>query len=105
MSLDIAALTGGIADALPSTQEVLQQVALGAASGIVLAGLKQQAESGALDPLGLFHKTTAPADNAPTQIVPVTPAPTTVTLSAWNAMDAATRAQLIAAGHLTITAG
>jgi hypothetical protein len=75
---------------LPSNQELLQSIAVSAASGVVLAGIKQQLASGALDPLGLFQNQ-APSNNPNAITGP------TVTASAFAALAPAVQAQLTAA--------
>jgi len=87
---DVTNLIGGLA---PSAPEIVQNIALGAATSVVLSGIKAQMAGGALDPLGLFTKSnTAPANN------PNAVTGATVTASAFAALPAATQAQLTAAG-------
>ena len=76
MSLDLSGLSGSLATALPSTGDVLNNVLLGAATSVVLSGLKQQAGSGALDPLGLFPHNTSNDPIAPTNNPNITNGPT-----------------------------
>ena len=92
-TLDFSGIVSGLASAMPSQESVLQNVALSAASGIVLAGLKQQVGSGALDPIGLFHgNTVTPVNNPNNATGP------TITSAAFAALPAATQTQLLAAG-------
>jgi hypothetical protein len=91
----MVALTGVVSDLtnlIPSSSDILNQVILGAGTSVVLAGLKSQAGQSALDPLGLFHKETAPANNPNAIVGP------TITASAFAALPAATQTQLTAAG-------
>ena len=56
MAFDVGSLLGGLGQVIPSTNELANQVALGAATSVVLAGLKSQAGLDAVDPLHIFHK-------------------------------------------------
>lgn len=87
----LSGLTSNLSALVPDSNTILQNVAISAASGVVLAGLKSQIGSGALDPLGVFHAA-APANNPASVIGP------TITGSAYAALPAATQAQLTAAG-------
>ena len=94
---------------LPSTQDVLQQVALSAATGVVVAGIKNQAANGSLDPLGLFHQQAPAAPAVPAPVAPVAVAPTTiphtkVAASVWATMSPSDKAMLTASG-VEIVAG
>ena len=97
MSLDLSGLSGSLASALPSSGAILDNVILGAATSVVLSGLKQQAGSGALDPLGLFPHNTANAPVAPTNNPNITNGPT-ITASAFASLPPASQASLLAAG-------
>src|SRR5512139_3658718 len=82
---------------LPSSGDLLNNLALGAATSVVLAGVKSQAGQAALDPLGLFHRNdpapqVAQANNPSVVIGP------TVTASAFAMLPPATQAQLTASG-------
>lgn len=89
--MDFSGLMSGIGSLVPSGSQIAEQVALGAASSVVLSGIKAQLGGGALDPLGLFHNT-APQNN-PNAMTGVT-----ITASAFAALPAATQAQLMTAG-------
>lgn len=91
MALDLSGLESTLTGLLPSNNELLQSIAVSAASGVVLAGIKQQLASGALDPLGLFHNQ-APANNPNAITGP------TITASAFAALAPAVQAQLTTAG-------
>ena len=94
MSLDLSSLsglTGNLSALLPSPDALLQNLALGAAGSVVMAGIKSSAGQSALDPLGLFHGR-EPASN-PNAIVGAT-----VTSAAFAALPPASQAQLVAAG-------
>ena len=92
-SFDFSGLVSGLAAAMPSQESVIQNVALSAASGVVLAGLKQQVGSGALDPIGLFHGNSVTPSNNPNNITGPT-----ATAAALNAMGPAAQAAFFAAG-------
>ena len=92
-SFDFSGLVSGLASAMPSQESVIQNVALSAASGVVLAGLKQQVGSGALDPIGLFHGNSVSATNNPNNITGPT-----ATAAALNGMTGAAQAAFFAAG-------
>jgi hypothetical protein len=84
-------LVSNIGSLVPDSNTIIQNVAVSAASGIVLAGLKQQVGSGALDPLGIFHGAAAP--NNPAAVVGPT-----ITASAFASLPAAAQTQLLASG-------
>ena len=85
---DVSSLIQGLT---PSASDIVQNLALGAATSVVVSGIKAQMSGGALDPLGLF-KQAAPANN------PNAIAGATITASAFSALSAATQSQLIASG-------
>lgn len=89
MALDLSGVESAISALVPNTNDVLQSVVTSAAAGVVLSGLKNQLGNGQLDPLGLFPH---PANN------PNAIAGPTITASAFAALDATTKAQLMAAG-------
>ena len=86
----LGGLTSNLSALVPDTNSVLQSIAVSAASGVVLAGLKQQVGSGALDPLGLFHG--APANNPSAVVGP------TITASAFASLPPAAQGSFLAAG-------
>jgi hypothetical protein len=98
MGLDLtslSSLTSSLGALVPNSSDILQNVALGAATSVVMAGMKSQAGADALDPLQLFHKDApqvSPANN-PNAVVGAT-----ITASAFAALPAGTQAQLTAAG-------
>lgn len=89
----LANLQSNLSSLVPSSTDILQQVAVGAASGVVLAGLKTQIANGALDPLGLFNHTQQAGNNPPSVV-----STTTITASAFAALPAGLQAQLQASG-------
>ncbi|SRR6266567_1899615 len=94
MALDLsslAGLTGNLSALLPSPDALMQNLALGAAGSVVMAGLKSSSGKDALDPLGLFHGK-EPAAN-PNAVVGAT-----ITAAAFAALPPGTQAQLTAAG-------
>lgn len=92
-SIDLNSLTQTLTGLVPDTNTVLQNVAISAASGVVLAGLKQQIGTGALDPLGIFHGSNAGAANNPAAVVGPT-----VTASAFSSLTPAAQSSFLAAG-------
>ena len=89
----LGGLTSNLSALVPDSNTILQNVAVSAASGIVLAGLKQQVSNGALDPLGVFHAANpAPASNPNNIVGP------TITAAAFGSLPKDTRDQLTAAG-------
>ena len=89
----LSGLTSNLSALMPSQSDVINNVLISAASGVVLAGLKQQVGSGALDPIGLFHgNTVTPANNPNNTLGP------TITASAFAALPPAAQTQLLAAG-------
>ena|SRR5438874_13009479 len=93
MSLDLSnfgGLVSNLGSLLPSQESIIQNVALGAATSVVIAGLKSDSGKNALDPLGLFHGREA---NNPSSVVGPT-----VTASAFASLPPATQAQLAASG-------
>ena len=95
-TLDLSSLSGltsNLGALLPNQTDVINNVILGAASSVVLAGLKQQVGSGALDPIGLFHANqVTPANNPNNTVGP------TITASAFASLPAAAQTQMLAAG-------
>jgi hypothetical protein len=93
----LGSLTSNIGSLLPSGSQLAENIALGAATSVVLAGVKSQGGQDALDPLHLFHKDAPPA--TPTQLnnpnVVIGP---TITASAFASLPPATQAQLAASG-------
>jgi hypothetical protein len=86
------ALTGILSDltsAIPSSSDVLQQVLLGAGASVVLAGLKTNAGLDAVDPLHIIHK-----DGGATVVGK------SISSAAFAGLDAATKAQVLAAGYV-----
>ena len=92
-TFDFSGITSGLAAALPNQTDVINNVLLSAASGVVLAGLKQQVGNGSLDPIGLFHaNTVTPANNPNNTVGP------TITASAFAALPPASQTSLVEAG-------
>lgn len=89
MGVNLAGVASAIGGLVPSTSEIVQNVAVSAASGVILAGLKQQMEGGSLDPMGLFHH---PANNPNAASGP------TASASAFSAMSPAAQSSFLAAG-------
>jgi hypothetical protein len=87
----LSGLTSNLSQLVPDSNTILQNVAVSAASGIVLAGLKSQVGSGALDPLGIFHG--AAASNNPSAVVGPT-----ITASAFSSLTPAAQSSFLAAG-------
>ncbi len=93
MGVNLTGVVGDLSSLIPSSSDVLQQVIVGAGASVVLAGLKTQAGVDAIDPLHIFHK-----DGGSTIVGKTIPA------SAFNALDAAGKAQVLASG-VSIVAG
>ena len=98
MALDLTTAISGLnlGSLIPSSSDIVQNVALGAASSVVLAGLKAQAGSGALDPLGLFpqqHAAPIAATNNP-----AVASGATITASAFAQLPGNIQLQLTTAG-------
>ena len=93
--MDILGNVTSILGAMPSTSAIAQNVLLGGATTVVMAGLTSSAGQSAIDPLHLFFKgTTAPAGQ-PTPSAPVVP---TVTASAFASLPPASQQSLLASG-------
>lgn len=90
-ALDLTGIESALTGLVPSTNDILQSIAVSAASGVILSGLKNQIGTGALDPLGLFNKA-APANNPNAVTGP------TASASAFAAMPPAAQAAFLAAG-------
>jgi hypothetical protein len=95
-TLDLSTITADLGSWLPSGSSLAQNVALGAATSVVLAGLKSQAGLDALDPLHLIHKD---ASNNTTATAVVGKS---ITSAAFNALPADARAQVLAAGYVIV---
>lgn len=91
----ITGIFGDITNLIPSTSELVQQLAVGTGVSVLLAGAKSQAGQDALDPLHLFHHDPAPVPptNNPNAIVGPT-----ITSSAFAALPATSQGTLLAAG-------
>lgn len=89
--MDFASLMTTVGGLVPSGSAIAEQVAVGAASGVVLAGLKAQVANGTLDPLGLFHNQ-APQNN-PNAIIG-----STASASAFAALPKETQVLMLASG-------
>ena len=96
MSVNLTGVLSDLQSAIPSSTDVLQQVLVGAGASVVLAGLKTQSGMDAIDPLHIIHKSdTQPGSTIVGKTIPA---------SSFNALDAAGRAQVLAAGF-SIVAG
>lgn len=95
MAIALTGIVGDLTNLIPSSQDLIQQVVLGAGASVVLAGVKTSAGQDALDPLHLFHKDPPPVapTNNPNGIVGPS-----ITASAFAAMPAASQTALLAAG-------
>jgi len=92
-TFDFSGIVSGVAAAVPNQTDIINNVLISAASGVVLAGLKQQVGNGSLDPIGLFHgNTVTPANNPNNTVGP------TITASAFASLPAASQTTLLAAG-------
>lgn len=95
--VDITGAISGLLGAMPNATEIGQQLALGAAVGVITSGIKAQVANGGLDPLGLrgLLPGSAPTSNQP---VPASVGGPTITASAFSALSPASQASLAAAG-------
>lgn len=84
-------LISAITAAIPTQGTLLQDLVAGAASTVVLNGLKSSAGLDAIDPLQIIHKDTP--NNNPNAIVGPT-----ITASAFAQLPATAQAQLTASG-------
>jgi len=92
-TFDFSGIVSGVAAAVPNQTDIINNVLISAASGVVLAGLKQQVGNGSLDPIGLFHSNSVtPANNPNNTVGP------TITASAFAALPAGSQTSLLAAG-------
>lgn len=92
MAFDLSALNlGNLTSAIPSTNEIANQLLTGAAVSVVLAGAKSAAGQDALDPLHIFHKQDP---SGSTMVVGKT-----MPISAFNQLDAAGKQAVMAAGY------
>lgn len=95
-TLDISGTLTNLVGALPTGQQVLQNVLLGAGTTVILSGLKSADGQNALDPLHLIFKP-APAPAAAPSTAVVAPVPT-ATQAAFNAMTPAAQVQFLQLG-------
>lgn len=96
MSVNLTGILGDLSSALPSTQDVLQNVLVGAGASVVLAGLKTNAGLDAIDPLHIIHKDAN--GNATSTVV----GGKSITVSAFNALDQASKTAILAAGYVVV---
>ena len=93
----LSGLAGNLGALVPSSEQVIQNMAVGLAGSVALAGLKAKLGDGTIpDPLHL-HGQTQQAPVAPTNNPNVIVGPT-ITASAFAAIPAAAQQQLIASG-------
>ena len=90
MAFDLNSVLGNLGNIIPSSNELVNNIALGAATSVVLSGLKSQGGQDAIDPLHIFHK-----DGSSTVI-----GGKTMSGAAFAALDPATKAQVLAAGYM-----
>jgi hypothetical protein len=98
-SLDLSSLgslTSNLGALMPSGQQIMENVLVGAAGSVVLKGL-QAGGASSLDPLGLFPKVAGAAPVSPTNNPNASNGPT-ITASAFATLDPASKASLLAAG-------
>jgi hypothetical protein len=91
MAVNLTGVMGDLASVLPSTSDVLQQVLIGAGASVVLSGLKTTAGMDAVDPLHIIHKDPATVSTVVGK---------SITAAAFNALSAASQAQVLAAGYV-----
>lgn len=99
--MDISSALSGVnlSAIMPSSTELLNNIALGAATSVVLAGVKSKAGQQALDPLGLFPHPAEGAPAAPPNVNnPAAIVGPTITASAFAQLPPGVAAQLTAAG-------
>jgi hypothetical protein len=92
--LDLSSLSNlqsNLTSLLPTSGDILQNLAVGAGASVVMAGLKSGAGQDAIDPLHLFHSAT-PANNPNAVIGP------TASASAFTQMGPQGQAAFLAAG-------
>lgn len=87
MAFDPTSFLAGI---MPNTTDLAQNIITGAAASVVLAGLKSQAGMDAIDPLHIIH----PAGGS------TVVGGKSITSAAFNALDAAGKSQVLAAGYV-----
>jgi hypothetical protein len=90
MAVNLTGIVGDLTNLIPSSNDLVQNVILGAGTSVVLAGLKSNSGQDALDPLHLFHK-----DGSSTVV-----GGKTISTAAFNALDAGGKAQVLAANYI-----
>lgn len=88
MAFDLSSVLGGVGNILPSQNELVNNIVLGAVTSVVLSGLKSQSGQDALDPLHLFHK-----DGTSTIVGK------TISAAAFASLPPASQAMLMAQGY------
>lgn len=100
MGLDLSGGLSSILGDLPTSQQILQNVALGGVTTVILSGLKSAAGQDAVDPLHLIFKPPQQQAQPATNSTPATsavPVPT-ATQAAFNAMSPASQVQFLQLG-------
>jgi hypothetical protein len=94
MAVNLTGVVGDLSSLIPSSTDVLQQVIIGAGASVVLAGLKTSAGMDAVDPLHIIHPATPTVPGMSTVVGK------SITSAAFNALSAASQAQVLAAGYV-----
>lgn len=102
MAVNLTGVVGDLTNLLPSSNDILQQVIVGAGASVVLAGLKSSAGLDAIDPLHLIPRpavaATPTAAAVPASVSTVVGA--SITAAAFNAMAPAQQEQILAARYV-----
>lgn len=98
MAVNFTGIVGDLTNLIPSSSDVLQQVAIGAGASVVLAGLKTNAGLDAIDPLHIIHRPAT--DTAPASTSAV--AGKSISAAALAALPVATQQAILAAGYAVI---
>lgn len=89
MAFDLGSVLGTLGSVLPTNNEIANQLVTATAGTVILAGLKSGAGQDAVDPLHLFHQ------NGTSTVIGKS-----ITAAAFGALDAASKAQVLAAGYV-----
>ena len=99
MAVNLTGVIGDLTNLIPSSNDLVQNIVLGAGTSVVLAGLKSNAGADALDPLHIFHH---PAAADGTGAGTSTVVGKSITASALAALPAATQAQVLQQGYVIV---
>jgi hypothetical protein len=96
MAVVLTGILSDLSSVIPSSSDILQQLIIGAGTGVLLSGLKTQAGMDAIDPLHIIHK------DQQGVVQGTTVTGKTIPQSLWAQMTADQQKQLAGQGYVTV---